>query len=740
MQFYAMISARLASYFLLIVAVLIFLRADLRAQISSGIESGVEVSWATSAHYTSSGGPWTDLGAEQSGDGNPASFYDDHEGRIYQILETSPDTPPIGSSPANGGFESGTGNEAESWSAIGAQSVTRSNAEAQSGTYSMHANLSLGAIESQLSQNVVAAGGVIPTDETFDLSFWIKQGPQGPSYVQQYEVQWFDVAGGFLGSTGLNFFSGTEGVWEEFRVSGLSAPENTAEALIRFRFVTGAVPGASGEVYIDEVQLGSPSQPGIPGVTSVLNPSVTPASRLTWLSTTAFPHQAFYSSDLANWIELGPTITGDGSVWEIIIPQTELREFYRVSIPGVMAPPSNGDFIPLFNANTILEAPTQEETETALITHIGDRARDRHARESDFQAYDHYLPWYWEERTIDIEIVDEVAKGGSNIIFYYNTLTPLGAAEFRTFFRGIGTVAEYHHNQIADLIGPNQYRAVVDQRYPTGGALQVGDRVEVEISMFLAGATNGRNNYYGTTMLYIVGQGIVPWEGRTIAPGPPLDSYPLPENAWLGGLTTLPYQYSEEPDNHFKQLAGNMTPTNVQPFVLGRRLHHTDFETGAHSEPENPIFSIHANKLGPSYVGNSCVACHVNNGRSMAPSLNADMFQSVVKVGSDTAGSSHPTLGSVLQPQSSNTSPEGRAVISSYTTINGTYGDGTSYSLRKPNYSFTGPTPSHFSVRVAPPLVGMGLLEAIKESDIVALADPLGELNLWSILKLESCA
>ena len=387
-------------------------------------------------------------------------------------------------------------------------------------------------------------------------------------------------------------------------------------------------------------------------------------------------------------------------------------------------PPSTGNFIPLFSAHTALQPPTQEETTTALVTHIADRARDRHARESQFHSYDHYLSWYWEERTITVEIVDEVAKGGTDITFNYTTLTPLGAAEFRTFFRGIGTVAEYHNNEIAELVGPNQYRATVSQRYPNGGALQAGDRIEIEISMFLTAATNGRNNYYGTTMLYIVGQGIVPWEGRTIAPGPVLDSYPLPETAWLGGLTTLPYQYSDEPEDHFKQLAGNIAPINAQPFMLGRRLHHTDFENGAHSEPGNPNFAIHANKIGPSYIATSCVACHINNGRALAPALNADMLQSVVRVGSDSSGSPDPTLGSVLQPQNNSPSAEGDAMISSYTTINGTYGDGTSYSLRKPNYSFTGTIPSHFSTRVAPPLVGMGLLEAIEERAIIALADP----------------
>lgn len=63
-------------------------------------------------------------------------------------------------------------------------------------------------------------------------------------------------------------------------------------------------------------------------------------------------------------------------------------------------------------------------------------------------------------------------------------------------------------------------------------------------------------------------------------------------------------------------------------------------------------------------------------------------------------------------------------MITSFTSINGQYADGTSYSLQKPNYTFQGDAPAYFSVRLAPPLVGLGLLEALSENTIIALADP----------------
>jgi CxxC motif-containing protein (DUF1111 family) len=78
----------------------------------------------------------------------------------------------------------------------------------------------------------------------------------------------------------------------------------------------------------------------------------------------------------------------------------------------------------------------------------------------------------------------------------------------------------------------------------------------------------------------------------------------------------------------------------------------------------------------------------------------------------------------VLQPQSASGPNEGNVTIASYTTSNGQYGDATPYSLQKPNYSFSGTTPTFFSARIAPQLVGLGLLEAVSESTIQALADP----------------
>lgn len=63
-------------------------------------------------------------------------------------------------------------------------------------------------------------------------------------------------------------------------------------------------------------------------------------------------------------------------------------------------------------------------------------------------------------------------------------------------------------------------------------------------------------------------------------------------------------------------------------------------------------------------------------------------------------------------------------MISNYTFTTGQFADGSDYELRRPNYDFVGPSPIHFSARVAAPLIGLGLLEAIDESTILDMADP----------------
>ena len=113
----------------------------------------------------------------------------------------------------------------------------------------------------------------------------------------------------------------------------------------------------------------------------------------------------------------------------------------------------------------------------------------------------------------------------------------------------------------------------------------------------------------------------MPWEAKE-----PLnkssereDSFPIPAAGWIGG-NTLPYAYSGEDDNHFLQMATNLSSIHGQTFVEGRQDCHTSFVDGTHNESdENPVFGELDGRIGSRYVNGACVACHTKNGRALPP-------------------------------------------------------------------------------------------------------------------------
>jgi CxxC motif-containing protein (DUF1111 family) len=397
--------------------------------------------------------------------------------------------------------------------------------------------------------------------------------------------------------------------------------------------------------------------------------------------------------------------------------------------------------IPLFDASTRLEPEVHYETADAVVTQWGDRARDRHAREDQFQSYDHYLAHYWEYRTARYILTDHVAKGGRTIDMSWVTEWKLDTLpEFRAWYSGKGSVAQYYgnyaprlkregpgtydlnHVKISDQGHQYKYTYTIESAIGLDGKeapLAVGQFMEIEASQFLDTPPSGRDNYYGTVFLYEVGKGgLVPWYtvgvwGDTTTERE--NSHKLDEKAWLGGRTTLPYQYSDEPGNHFMQMATNLSGLNAQPFVEGRRVLHTNFITGAHDEPDNPVWTENMGKGGPHYVNLTCNQCHVRNGRGASPAAGKPLYSMVFKV-ADADGKPHPKLGSVLQPQTTGAAPEGAVSLTSWDEADG---------LRKPNFGFTGgPVPPRYSARQTPQLVGMGLLEAIDETTIQGMEDP----------------
>lgn len=143
-----------------------------------------------------------------------------------------------------------------------------------------------------------------------------------------------------------------------------------------------------------------------------------------------------------------------------------------------------------------------------------------------------------------------------------------------------------------------------------------------------------------------------------------------------------------------------------------------------------------ADGVGPLFNQESCEGCHIADGRAAPPTqpgqaLEGLLFRVSVP-GTDPHGgpNPHPVYGGQLADKAI---PGHKPEISlqiTYEEVVGQYADGTEYRLQKPIYTFPeqnyGPLgdDAMVSPRIAPFMIGMGLLDAITEADMLAYADP----------------
>lgn len=142
----------------------------------------------------------------------------------------------------------------------------------------------------------------------------------------------------------------------------------------------------------------------------------------------------------------------------------------------------------------------------------------------------------------------------------------------------------------------------------------------------------------------------------------------------------------------------------------------------------SPLFS----GLGPIYNNVSCVSCHHNDGKG-TPTLGGITSSLLTRVsipGSDNFGGPMTMggYGGQLQDKAiSGKMPEVK-VSASYTELPISFPDGETASLRKPEYILsnaytTMPGNYMLSVRLAPPVFGLGLLELIPDETLLSFAD-----------------
>lgn len=193
-------------------------------------------------------------------------------------------------------------------------------------------------------------------------------------------------------------------------------------------------------------------------------------------------------------------------------------------------------------------------------------------------------------------------------------------------------------------------------------------------------------------------------------------------NELLGGETTA----FSEGSNAFELSARNLTNEERRTFEVGDSFFTQNWVTA-------PASTEARDGLGPTFNAQSCSSCHSHDGRAKPPDHDDDPVRGLLlklSVPGPDGPVDEPTYGDQLQDRAIGGVPvEGRISIR-YESVTGKYADGTTYTLRKPTYTVREPAygPLHpevmMSPRIAPAVVGMGLLEAIPEKDIIALADP----------------
>jgi CxxC motif-containing protein (DUF1111 family) len=204
-----------------------------------------------------------------------------------------------------------------------------------------------------------------------------------------------------------------------------------------------------------------------------------------------------------------------------------------------------------------------------------------------------------------------------------------------------------------------------------------------------------------------------------------------PSEALLGGDGTI----FDDGDEAFAYPARNLEQSYRDAFQIGDGIFNRNWVAAPSTSQGN-------DGLGPTYNAFSCSGCHDNNGRGAPPEAASDPFLGLLLRLSVPGDNGHggpapdPSYGDQLQPYGILGVPgEGTPQVS-YVEMPGSYGDGTSYTLRQPSYSIValgfGPLADGemISPRLAPQTVGLGLLEAVDASTIVGFASNGGRPNM----------
>lgn len=160
-----------------------------------------------------------------------------------------------------------------------------------------------------------------------------------------------------------------------------------------------------------------------------------------------------------------------------------------------------------------------------------------------------------------------------------------------------------------------------------------------------------------------------------------------------------------------------------------------DLHISGHAQFHTPFDVLTPGRVsvGPKFNNTSCAGCHVNNGKGPIKfTRGIDGSSMLVKVsvkGKNPDGSPKdvPGIGEQLQDhQVKGKSPHNIRLRWKYSQ--GKFADGKKFKLRRPDLSFEVPgIPQRkilHSLRMTPTVIGVGLLNAVPDETLIAMADP----------------
>ena len=198
---------------------------------------------------------------------------------------------------------------------------------------------------------------------------------------------------------------------------------------------------------------------------------------------------------------------------------------------------------------------------------------------------------------------------------------------------------------------------------------------------------------------------------------------PEPGEELSGGDTTV---FDSSP-KAFGFPAHNLKDEHRASFFVGHSFFNENWVVA-------PASTAGRDGLGPLFNARSCSACHFKDGRSRPPEPTQPMVTMLMRISVPGAGPHKeplpdPTYGGQIQGQAVPGVPPEADVDVDYEEIAGRFSDGQEFSLRKPVYSIKnlgyGPLAKDLmmSPRIAPVMIGLGLLEAVPEKTLRSLAD-----------------